>query len=46
MKKITDEHKIAAAETIARLVENPTADEIIPSVFDERLVPEIAKVIR
>ena len=46
VKKITDEHKIAAAETIARLVENPTADEIIPSVFDERLVPEIAKVIR
>ena len=46
VKKITDEHKIAAAETIASLVEHPTADEIIPSVFDERLVPEIANVIR
>lgn len=44
--QITDEHKIATAEVIASLVENPTADEIIPSVFDERLVPEIAKVIR
>lgn len=43
--KITDDHKIAAAEVIAGLIENPTADEIIPSVLDERLVPEIAKVI-
>ncbi len=46
VKKITDEHKIAAAEVIASLVDSPSADEIIPSVFDERLVPEIAKVIR
>ena len=45
VKKITDDHKIAAAETIASLVEQPTADEIIPSVFDNRLVPAIAKVI-
>ena len=43
--KITDQHKIAAAEAIASLVDNPSADEIIPSVFDERLVPAIAKVI-
>lgn len=43
--KITDQHKIAAAEVIASLVESPTAETIIPSVFDERLVPEIAKVI-
>ncbi len=45
VRKITDDHKIAAAETIASLVDQPSADEIIPSVFDERLVPEIAKVI-
>ena len=45
VQKITDQHKIAAAEKIASLVENPTSEEIIPSVFDERLVPEIAKVI-
>lgn len=45
VRKITDDHKIAAAEVIASLVETPTADEIIPSVFDERLVPAIAKVI-
>lgn len=42
---ITDEHKIAVAEVIAGLVASPTADEIIPSVLDERLVPEISKVI-
>ena len=45
VKKITDEHKIAAAEVIASLVDNPSPDEIIPSVFDERLVSEIARVI-
>lgn len=43
--QITDNHKIAAAEVIAGLVENPSADEIIPSVLDDRLVPEISKVI-
>lgn len=44
--KITDEHKVAAAEAIASLIETPTADEVIPSVFDERLVPTVASVIR
>ncbi|OGL32355.1 malate dehydrogenase [Candidatus Saccharibacteria bacterium RIFCSPHIGHO2_12_FULL_42_8] len=45
IQQITDEHKIAAAKAIAELVENPTADEIIPSVMNEQLVPAIAKVI-
>jgi len=44
--KITDQHKIAAAEAIANLVEEPSADYIIPAVFDDRLVPAIAKVIK
>jgi malate dehydrogenase (oxaloacetate-decarboxylating) len=44
--KITDQHKIAAAEAIAELVETPSIDEIIPSVFDDRLVPAIASAIR
>jgi malate dehydrogenase (oxaloacetate-decarboxylating) len=44
--KITDEHKIAAAEVIASLVDDPNPDEIIPSVLDPRLVPSIADVIR
>ncbi len=46
VRQITDEHKIAAAEVIASLVETPSAEEIIPSVFDDRLVPGIADVIR
>jgi malate dehydrogenase (oxaloacetate-decarboxylating) len=45
VKKITDEHKIAAAEVIASLVDEVDAEHIIPPIFDERLVPEIAKVI-
>ena len=44
--KITDEHKLAAAEALAALVEYPTADEVIPSPFDERVVPAVADVIR
>lgn len=45
VRMITDEHKIAAAEVIAGLIENPSAEEIIPSPFDERIVPAIAAVI-
>lgn len=45
VSKITDDHKVAAAEVIAALVEHPSAEEIIPSVLDDRLVPAIAKVI-
>jgi len=46
VSKITDDHKIAAAEVIASLVDDPSSDMIIPTVFDDRLVPEIAKVIK
>ncbi|MDQ5932457.1 MAG: hypothetical protein QG649_542, partial [Patescibacteria group bacterium] len=46
VRMITDDHKIAAAEAIAALVQHPTADEIIPSPFDERIVPAIARVIQ
>ena len=46
VKKITDEHKLAAAETLAALVDHPTADEVIPSPFDERVVSAVADVIR
>lgn len=45
VKKITDDHKIAAAEAIASLVESPISDEIIPSPFDERVVPAVARTI-
>ena len=46
VKKITDDHKIAAAEALASLVDNPTPEEIIPSPFDDRVVPAVAQVIR
>lgn len=46
VKTITDDHKVAAAEAIANLVDAPTAELVIPDVFDERLVKTIAKVIR
>jgi malate dehydrogenase (oxaloacetate-decarboxylating) len=45
VNKITDDHKIAAAEVIASLVDDPIPEKIIPSPLDERLVTEIAKVI-
>ena len=46
VKKITDQHKLAAAEAIAALVENPSASEIIPSPFDKRVVKTDANVIK
>ena len=46
VKKITDQHKLAAAEALAGLVENPTVDKIIPTAFDEGVVEAIANVIR
>lgn len=46
IKKITDQHKLAAAEALANLVENPTVDKVIPTAFDEGVVEAIANVIR
>lgn len=46
VQKITDAHKIAAAEALAALVEHPNADEIIPSAFDERVALAVAAVIK
>ena len=43
--KITDDHKIAAAEALASMVPNPTANEIIPNPFAEGVVETIAKTI-
>lgn len=45
VKRITTNHKIEAAKVIAGLVKNPTPDNIIPSIYDDRLVQEIAKII-
>lgn len=45
VQRITTNHKIAAAQTIASLVDNPTPENIIPSIYDKRLVSEISKII-
>jgi malate dehydrogenase (oxaloacetate-decarboxylating) len=45
VRDITEKHKLAAAEAIAKLVEKPDAEHIMPDVFDERLVPAIAEII-
>lgn len=45
VRQITTEHKLLAAQAVADLVEAPTADKIIPSLSDDRLVPTIAKII-
>ena len=42
VRRITDEHKLKAAEALAGLVDAPNPESVIPSVFDERIVPAIA----
>lgn len=44
--KITDKHKILVAEAIAGLVTQPSAENIIPSIFDKRIVPSVAAVFK
>ena len=46
VKKITDQHKLAAAEALANLVENPTVDKVVPTALDEGVVEAVANVIR
>ncbi|WP_330474257.1 NAD(P)-dependent malic enzyme [Terrabacter sp. C0L_2] len=44
-RRITEEMKLAAAYAIAGLVDEPTADRIVPSVFDERVAPAVAAAV-
>jgi malate dehydrogenase (oxaloacetate-decarboxylating) len=37
--------KLAAAHAIAALVAEPTADCVVPSVFDERVAPHVAEAV-
>ena len=43
--KITDDHKLAAAEAVAKLVKKPTANKIIPGPFDKGVVEAVSKSI-
>ncbi len=44
-RRITEDMKLAAARAIAGLVESPTADHVVPSVFDERVAPAVAAAV-
>lgn len=46
VSRITDQHKIKAAEALAGLVKKPSPKIIVPSVFDPRVVKTIAKHIQ
>jgi malate dehydrogenase (oxaloacetate-decarboxylating) len=43
--RISESMKLAAAQAIAGLVERPTAGEIVPSVFDERVVAAVSSAV-
>lgn len=44
--QITDEHKIAAAEALASLVDDLRPDMIIPDVFDPRVATTVAEAVK
>jgi malate dehydrogenase (oxaloacetate-decarboxylating) len=46
VQKITEETKLRAAKALAALIKNPTANKIIPDVFDRRVVPSVAKEVK
>lgn len=46
LPKITDTMKIAAAEALAALVDAPTAEHIMPDVFDPRVVFAVAEAVK
>ena len=43
--RISEGMKLAAAQAIAGLLTEPTAGEIVPSVFDPRIVPAVAAAV-
>jgi malate dehydrogenase (oxaloacetate-decarboxylating) len=43
--KVTMDIKVTVAEAIASLIENPTPEEIIPSIFDKRVVKTISEAL-
>ncbi|HEY0011174.1 MAG TPA: NADP-dependent malic enzyme [Candidatus Paceibacterota bacterium] len=44
--KITEDTKLRAARALAALVKKPTANRIIPGVFDAGVVPAVARAVR
>lgn len=46
VRRITDSMKINAARAIAGLIKKPTANKILPNMFDKRVAKNVARVIR
>jgi malate dehydrogenase (oxaloacetate-decarboxylating) len=44
-RRVSEGMKLAAAHALAGLLPDPVAHEIVPSVFDERVVPAVAKAV-
>tara|TARA_Y100000310_G_scaffold345864_1_gene471817 strand:+ start:10854 stop:12023 length:1170 start_codon:yes stop_codon:yes gene_type:complete len=44
--RITNDMKISAAYALANTIENPTVDQILPSIFDKKVVENIASAIK
>lgn len=45
VKKITEEIKLQAAKNLAGLVKKPTAEKIVPSVFEKGVAAAVAKAV-
>ena len=45
VNKITDDHKVAAAEALAALVQDPNPEKVIPGPFDSGVVEAVASSI-
>ncbi len=45
-RKITDKMKIAAAEALAALVKKPSADKVIPGVFQKGVAEAVCKAVK
>lgn len=46
VRKITQKMKLDAARAIASLVKKPTAEKVVPDMFDVRVATAVAKVVR
>jgi malate dehydrogenase (oxaloacetate-decarboxylating) len=44
-RRVSEGMKLAAAHAIADLLPDPVAHEIVPSVFDERVVPAVSEAV-
>jgi malate dehydrogenase (oxaloacetate-decarboxylating) len=46
VRGITEDMKLRAAYNLAGAITRPTANKILPTIFDKRVVPAVAKAIR